>query len=281
MIKDVMVRLDGTPADDARLAAAADVAALFDGHLIGLFLNVLPLFVPPDGVGTVLVADVIDNARRAGDETAAALLERLRRIGRPAEVRRFDTLPDVAPEVAAREARSADAFIDLRPDPKPAGKGAAQMVEAVLFGAGRHLLLIAQAQHLQARHLRDGFAHAVVAWNGSREAARGLAEALPYLHKACAASVVVVSEVKSVEDEALVGPDAVTHLRHHGIEARLHRAKAKDGEIGPALMREAHRLRADLLVMGGYGHSRVRERLLGGASRYLLEHADLPLVIAH
>jgi nucleotide-binding universal stress UspA family protein len=276
MIKDVMVRLDGTPADSARLAAAAMVAALFDAHLVGLFLNLLPLFVPPDGVGAVLVADLIEKARRAGDATEAALLARLRDIGRPAEMRRFDALPDIAPQVAAREARSADAFVDLRPDPTATGKPATEMVESVLFGSGRHLLLVTDGHRL-----RDGFAHALVAWNGSREAARGMAEALPYLHKARAVSVVVVSAPKPVEDAALVGPDAVTHLRHHGVEAHLHRAKAKNGEAGPALMREARRLNADLLVMGGYGHSRVRERLLGGASRYLLEHADVPLVIAH
>ncbi len=276
MLNDVMVHLDGTQADARRVEAANDVAACFDSHLVGLFLNPLPDIVPADGVSTVVVADLIEAARRAGDTTEAELIARLRRLGRPVEIRRFDAVPDTSPRVAAREARSADVFIDLRPAGSANDADLDRTVESVLFGSGRHLLLIPGEPRL-----RDGFRHALVAWNGSREATRGLAEALPYLHRSQAVTVVVVREGDAAEENALIGSDAVKHLRHHGVHAHLSHAKAAGGDVGPALVQEAGRLQADLMVMGGYGHSRVREWLLGGVSRYLLHHAPVPLVIAH
>lgn len=271
-----MVRLDGTDADERRLAAADEIAGLFEGYLVGLLLNVLPDIVPPQGVSTVMVADVLEKARQVGDKTEAALTERLRRLNKPVEIRRFDAFSDAVPSIAAREARSADVFVDLRPDSKTLGKEGEQTVEAVLFGSGRHLLLIGDGHRLG-----QGFNQVVVAWNGSRESARGLAEALPYLHKADAVTVMVIDEGDAVEESALVGSEAVRHLGHHGIQARLSHVRTAGGDVGSVLVREAGRLRADLIVMGGYGHAHMREWLLGGVSHHLLHNAPVPLVIAH
>jgi nucleotide-binding universal stress UspA family protein len=275
MLKDVMVHLDGTPADDRRLVAADDIAALFDSHVIGLFLHALP-DISPETVSAALMADLIEKGRRLADENEAALLERLRSLDKPVEIRRFDELPDAIPQVAAREARAADVFVDVRPGPSAKRSDDDRTVETVLFGSGRHLLLIPDKQRL-----RDGFGHALVAWNGRREAARAMAEALPYFHKTRAVTVVMVGQREPVEENALVGAEAVAHLRHHGIEARLSHVEATDGGVGPTLIREAGRLKADLIVMGGYGYSHLRERLLGGVSDHLLHHAPVPLVIAH
>lgn len=276
MIKDAMVWLDGTSGDERRLAAAGDIAGLFASNVVGLFVNALPDIVPPDGISTALVADLFEKARRAGDEIEGELMARLRRLGRPTEIRRFDALPAAIPDIAARAARSSDVFIDLRPDATAAGSEAGRTIEAVLFGSGRHLLLLPGDRSLRAR-----FSHALVAWDGRREAARGMAEALPYLRKAQDVTVMVATQGDSVEDDALIGPDAVAHLQHHGIEAELRHIKTTNGELGPALIREAQRLEADLMVMGGYGHSRLREWLLGGVTEHLLHHAPVPLVIAH
>lgn len=125
------------------------------------------------------------------------------------------------------------------------------------------------------------FDRILVAWNGSRESARALAEALPYLCKAKEATVVVVGGDSPAELQAVLGKDAVNHLRHHGITAVLHHAMMRDNDMGATLIVEAKRLKADLIVMGGYGHSRLREWLLGGATYKLLHKSPVPLLIAH
>jgi nucleotide-binding universal stress UspA family protein len=78
-----------------------------------------------------------------------------------------------------------------------------------------------------------------------------------------------------------LGNDAVTHLKHHGVKASLHHARPRDGDVGATLIAEARRLQADLIVMGGYGHSRLREWLLGGATYALLHNSPVPLLVAH
>jgi nucleotide-binding universal stress UspA family protein len=118
----------------------------------------------------------------------------------------------------------------------------------------------------------------LVAWNGTRESSRALGEALPYL-QARHATVVVVHERPPVEDEALLGTEAVEHLWYHGIKAELQHVTSHD--VPDALIGEAKRREADLIVMGGYGHSRMREWLLGGATYELLRRAPVPVVIAH
>ncbi|MEA3074123.1 MAG: hypothetical protein QOD29_5569 [Alphaproteobacteria bacterium] len=275
MIKDVMVHLDGTAADEVRLAAGNDIADVFHSHIVGLFLNVLPvLIVPEDGIGSMQSAELLNQARTAGDKVEEKLSQRLTRLQKPVELRRFDILNDTAGDVAAREARTADAFVALRPN--GASRGAEELVEGVLFGSGRHVWLLPTRKSAKA-----AFDRILVAWNGSRESARALAEALPYLHKAKEAVVVVIDETSATEGQAIVGKDAINHLRHHGITAVLHRAIVRDNDIAATLIAEARRLKSDLIVMGGYGHSRLREWLLGGATYKLLHKSPVPLLIAH
>jgi nucleotide-binding universal stress UspA family protein len=272
MIKDVMVCLEGTADDDARIAAVETIAGLFNSHVIGLFLNTVPSMVPvdPNGPGATLLAE----ARQVGDGVEKALAKRLARLNRPAEIHRIDVLADDIANTASREARSADTFIALRPNGGP--QEPERLVEGVLFGSGRHLFLIPGEKAPMSR-----FNRILVAWNGSRESARALAEAMPYLYTAKAATVVVVDEEHPVEVQALIGTDAVKHLRHHGIDASLHRVRHRERDVAAALIDEAERLEVDLMVMGGYGHSRLRERLLGGVTYELLRQAPVPLVIAH
>jgi nucleotide-binding universal stress UspA family protein len=275
MIRDVMVWLDGSLSDDIRIAAAAEIAQRFDSQVIGLFLNPLPVPGPVDGdvTGALATAELIERARQTGNTIEAMLAKRLRQLKSPVEIRRFDVLADDIAHVAAREARSADTFVALRPngamDPE-------RLVEGVLLGSGRHIYLFPETERPNI-----AFERILVAWNGSRESARALAEGLPFLQQANDVAVVCVTEEHSAEDEAIMGLDAVNHLRHHGIGAGLHRVRSRDSDIAADLMAEAQRRKADLLIMGGYSHSRLRERLFGGVTYDLMHAAPVPLLLAH
>jgi hypothetical protein len=111
-----MVRLEGTVADDLRLAAAADIARQFESHVVGLFLNIVPPPLPadPEGAGIAQTALLVEEARAAGDKIAKLVTARLAQLGTLVEIRRFDIFADEISGVCAREARSADTFVALR-----------------------------------------------------------------------------------------------------------------------------------------------------------------------
>jgi nucleotide-binding universal stress UspA family protein len=278
MIKDVMVRLDGMSGDDVRLTAASQIAEIFEGHITGLFFNVLP---PPPITDDLNVANasqatkLLATAKQAGDAIEATVFERLTRLQQPTNLRRFDVVgDDDISDTALPLARTADAFVALRPNDRseePEG-----LIENLLFGTGRHLFLVPSDRKAMTQ-----LDNIVVAWNGSRESARALAESLPYLHLARKVGVLVVEGENPTEADALKGNDAVLHLRHHGINAVKYRAIGEEDEIADVLIAECRRLDANLLVMGSYGHSRLHELLPGSTTDRVLRRSPFPLLMAH
>ena len=164
MIKDVMVWVDGSLADEIRLDVAGSIARQFDSQVIALVLNSMPLLGSIEGAAAAVAqAELLDKAREAGDITEAKLVKRLKLLERPVEIRRFDVLANDIADIAAREARTADTFVALRPngamDPE-------RLVEGVLFESGRHLFLFPETERPKI-----AFDRILVAWNGSRESA--------------------------------------------------------------------------------------------------------------
>src|SRR5258705_8620980 len=159
MIKDVMVRLDGGLSDATRLAAAFEIAEMFDGVVVGLFINVLPLLVPDEG-GAINSIELLNEARTIGDRIEAELSERLSQQHMPWDLRRYDVFSDAMAEIAAREARAADTFVAIRPNGIPQEDDS--VVEGVIFGSGRHVFLVPDGMEEMSR-----VRHVVVAWNGS------------------------------------------------------------------------------------------------------------------
>ena len=120
-----------------------------------------------------------------------------------------------------------------------------------------------------------------VAWKNTREAARAVAEAMPFLRRASQVIVGLVEEEGASEQFGIEpGADIGRYLSRHGVGAEI---RPINGWVyaGEALLNESQRTGADLVVMGGYGHSRFREWVLGGATRHLLTHAAVPVLIAH
>jgi len=126
------------------------------------------------------------------------------------------------------------------------------------------------------------FERVVIGWNGSYEATRALHSALPLIQ--LAKEVVLINgEVRTPYDNqvSVTEPDPIVYLMHHGVAAKPHYIRVPADEAGEALLTRAHEMRADLLVMGSYGHSRIRERVLGGATRHVMAHADIPVFMQH
>jgi nucleotide-binding universal stress UspA family protein len=118
----------------------------------------------------------------------------------------------------------------------------------------------------------------LIAWDGSREASRALNDALPLIGEAEQA---VVLTVDADPRTALPGELAAEHLRRHGINARAQQAESGGLDIGGAILAQCDYLHADLVVAGAYGHSRISEAVLGGASRSLLRQMMVPVLISH
>ncbi|WP_267221177.1 universal stress protein [Dyella silvae] len=131
-------------------------------------------------------------------------------------------------------------------------------------------------------HVRSRFTRLAIAWNGSIESARAIHAALPFARLAEEVWL-FDGETPAYEDDQERAPhiDPLTYLAHHGIHARPRRIHTTPHDAGAALLREIAELKADLLVMGAYGRSRVRERVLGGATRHVLQHAGVPVLMRH
>jgi len=126
------------------------------------------------------------------------------------------------------------------------------------------------------------FARVALAWNGGIESARAIHAALPFA-QAATETVLLDGESPTYEDDQDRAPhfDPHTYLANHGVKLRSRRLHATPHDAGVALLREVEQVHADLLVMGAYGHSRVRERVLGGATLHVLRHASVPVLMQH
>ena len=278
MIKVLVVRVDGTSGDEFRLAAAESLAKLFETHVVGLIINVLPEPIIVETMTSVTNwSESLEHARAQGRQFEERTKERLKSLAPSSEVRRIDAYSHERAFLTARECRSADVLVGLRLSDDDDTIELHDVIEETLFEAGRHIFLVADQKTFDG-----GFEHSVVAWNGSREATRAVAEALPYLKKSKAVTVLRIgaetdSILSAVQDDRLVA-----YLRRHGIIASLERVPHKGfQDIATVLIDEVVARKGDLLVMGGYGHSRLREWLLGGTTYRLLRKCPISLVMAH
>jgi nucleotide-binding universal stress UspA family protein len=267
--KSILVQLDETARRSERLAVAFDLAARFGAHLTAQFsmsASFLPVYAMAEA-GAVALAIDQEYREQATDEAEREFRAAAGRAPVESEWRVLEREDHAHP---GRAARNADLVIAGQPEPKD-GAGKAFAADLVL-SAGRPILFVPYA----GRFARLG-RRALVAWNDSREAARAVADALPLLQRADSVNVVTF-DARAAEGAA---GEVALHLARHGVKVTLSRESVPDIAVGEQILSRAADLESDLLVMGAYGHSRMREQVLGGATRTLLESMTLPTLMSH
>jgi nucleotide-binding universal stress UspA family protein len=275
MIKDIVVNLSMGDRRDAASEFAVDVARTLDAHIAGLVLTYEP-FVP--AAEMIVPPELIDMQRDENERLSTAAINRfnelVRRNAVSAETRSIEVSAAMAADTLARVARRFD--LTVVSQPRPESQGSDEMfVEAALFGTGRPVLVV---PYIQQGGLK--LDRVLVCWDGSRTAARATADALPLLARAKVTEVITVADGSASSDEIL-GIDFAQHLSRHGITVELKRLVRGDIDVADVILSHVADTSADLIVMGGYGHSRLREFVLGGVTRNLLKSMTAPTLMSH
>jgi len=286
-IRVIFAPLTGRRADETVFATAAAAAKRFNAHVDTAFLRTDPRDAIPylgEGISGALVDEFIQRAEQENvrqSHKARAAFDAWR--GREAI-----TLADAPSgsaeatcswrEVIGNADQNTEAcgrLADLVIASRDATEGTVEnevAFEASLMHSGRPLLLAAPAPRSS---LGDTI---MIAWNGSAESARAVGAAIPFLEAAGSVTVVTGNEGE------LPGPgadDLNRYLSWHGISGKSRIVDVNDRPVGEVLLEAATEIKADLLVMGAYSHSRLREYIFGGATRYILDEGNLPVFMAH
>ena len=257
-MRAILVHTARDPFNAVRLDSALEIARSHAGHVTLLIDTPVDRFVTVDPYGGAYVAHEALSAAIAEDDRLAELFEgRLASGDVPFDVVKFERTP-------------LDALLE-------AGKLADLIVVSRACGFAGDLAVEAGAPVLVTGKaaLRLPLAAACVAWNGGSQAAAALRAAVPLLQDCASVSVLAVAEQATA---AFPATDALRYLARHGIKAELAEL-AKQGSVEETLANEVARQGAQLLVMGAYSHSRMRELLFGGVTRYFLEQEDGPAVL--
>ena len=273
-IKDILVHVDASPAARGRFDLALGLAQPFGARVSALCLIAEPFM---SGVSSHAPAEIIQEhlaqAGAAADKALAAFPAEAERRGVALRLLKESGPLDRLPTLLARDGRNSDLIVVGQPDPRTGSGDEALLLEAAFMETGRPALMIPHGAAAA-----PPFQRVVVAWNASREAARAVHDALPLL---MVAEEVVVLVVDPDDQSGAPEHGLLDHLEHHGVSGRLKAVESGRRSAGEVIMKEAAAEKAELLVMGGYGHSKLREALLGGATRTLLAEAALPVLLSH
>jgi nucleotide-binding universal stress UspA family protein len=277
MFKDILVNLPSASARDAATAFAVSLAAEFKAHVTGLvfrFNPIVPVMVDMYGIPPEIIEAQRAEAEKAAKAVVARFEEATRGAGVSAQARSLESAVADAPGTLADIARRFDLCVLGQPQPDDTSL-AGQFIEAVLFGSGRPILIV---PYIQTAPLK--LDRVMVGWDGSRSAARAVGDAMPLLAKARTAEIVIVSAEAAKSDE-LPGADIALHLARHGTKVEVERIASADVDPANVILSRAADTSADLLVMGGYGHSRMREFILSGVTRAILGSMTVPTLMSH
>jgi nucleotide-binding universal stress UspA family protein len=276
VIKDLVVNLTAGVDYDAAAQFAISIAAKFEAHIAGIAFAYDPLITPTviDGLSATWVDAQRAENRAAAQQAVDRFEAAANREGLSAEHRIVEANLGLAATLFGRVARCFDLAVVGQTDPEQALPDDL-LIEAVLFESGRPAVVVPYIQ-------RDGLKlnHVLVCWDGSHNAARAIADSLPLLVRGKKVQIVMVASGDAKTDE-LPGADLGKHLARHGLNVEVKRLVAAQVDVSNVILSHAADCGADFIVMGGYGHSRLREFVLGGATRGILQSMTVPVLMAH
>lgn len=277
--KSILVHLDSSRACGRRVDSAIGLARDFDAQLTGLFLTA-EVTLPSYAVGGLPV-EVVRMQQKQMQDRAEVAVAKFRTacdkggVAHEARIARCHDV-DVADEISMH-LRYADLAVLGQSDPEDPNSTPRTVIEDVLLGAGRPAVVVPYIGASGPLGKR-----VMLAWDAGREAARAVADAMPMLVRADKVTVLVADARSSARGHGeQPGADIARHLARHGVKAEVHQSVTGDLSVGDAILSRLADDGCDLLVMGAYGHARLRELVLGGATRSLLEHMTVPVFMSH
>jgi nucleotide-binding universal stress UspA family protein len=275
MLKDIIVNL-GLGEHDPAGEYAISLADAFEAHLLGVAFSFEPVI--PGMVMGGIPPQFIDSQRAESDKKARAAVARFEKAAKQAgvsvETRIISSSISGAADQFGQLARRFDLVVVGQPE---GDKAAPDEVvdEGVLFESGRPVIFVPFIQKIGLKLDR-----VMVCWDGSRAATRAIADSIPLLQKAKTVEIVLVAAKGFKADEA-PGVDLAKHLARHGLQVSLKRITSPEIDVASTILSYAADSNADMIVMGGYGHSRLREFVLGGVTRSILETMTVPALMSH
>lgn len=273
-LKTLLLHLDNGAAFGRRLDVALALAARHKAALVALSATPLPMLPVGPADAAYLSAELIErmmaDQRQAAERQVAQVRQRAATTGTEVSA----VIRQGAPSFALIDAAAtADLVVLGQPDPDAPGPADYALVADVVMGGGRPVLCVPYA----GDHTGAG-AKILVAWNGTPPAARAVHDALPLLKAAKQVTIAAVGDLP----EGKTGPDGLReHLARHGIAAAVKTIPVGTLDPGNALLDAVSDFGADLMVMGAYGHSRLREFVLGGTSKTILQSMTVPVLLSH
>ncbi len=250
----------------------------------GAYATATLLGLQPDPVlmaggvfGPSVWAQVGEQFEEMLEKDRSALEARCKKAAVPIATRVLTAIPGAVDAAAAVYARHAELSVMLRPDGSWLDDSRTKLFEGLLFGSGRPVVLVPEKWSGGAIGRR-----VAVGWNGKREAARALSDSMPFLRDAEEVSVITVDARPDFNAYGEApGLDITAHLARCGVKATLRNVDGLGRENGEALLAEALEVKADLIVIGGYGRARLSEFVFGGVTRSLSRVSDIPVLMSH
>jgi nucleotide-binding universal stress UspA family protein len=275
MLHDISVLLPVDRPVGALIDCAASVATLFEAHLDGIacVYQAMNPMIASEAAAVVMAAE-----HETGIEQAAVVLDQFeivtRRLGIPHDAKSTFDVSYAATRTVTQMSRLYDLNIVAQPDRSNPSQSDF-LLEAVLFGSGRPILMVPYITKAPIKTDR-----VLICWDGGIPATRALHDAMPFLHKAKTIDIIAVNEKEDAAGEVSTAA-LIHHLARRGLSATPYRVTADGPNIHNAILSLAADNNTDLLVMGGYGHSRLREFILGGTTRGIFESLTVPALISH